>query len=181
MKTTEARNPISTAIREEKTGDAAKPDTSRFLLIAAWGMALFASILPEVMADQFFNLGIPWMNHARIAVFALLFLVTFFWYPIRPLRGFSAIWLVVYTGSEIISHLHLRWAFLENLLGNTPFVRQMQPEQFGKFALALGMMAYNVWQLWDTSWRWRYLALSVMMSAIVGVFIVLDVRALGSL
>ncbi|NUM43578.1 MAG: hypothetical protein HUU38_02645 [Anaerolineales bacterium] len=59
MKTTEVRNPISTAIREEKTGYATKPDTSRFLVIAAWGLALFASILPEVMADQFFAMGIP--------------------------------------------------------------------------------------------------------------------------
>ncbi len=46
---------------------------------------------------------------------------------------------------------------------------------------ALGMMAYNVWQLWDTSWRWRYLALSAMMSTIVVIFIVLDVRALMGL
>ncbi|GAB4579955.1 MAG: hypothetical protein Fur0022_26940 [Anaerolineales bacterium] len=46
---------------------------------------------------------------------------------------------------------------------------------------ALGMMGYNVWQLWDTSWRWRYLALSAMMSTLVGIFIVLDVRILMGL
>ncbi len=140
MKTTEARNPISIAIREEKTGDADIPDATRFLLIATWGMAVFASILPEVMADQFFDKGMPWMNNVRIAVFALLFLVTFFWHPIRPLRGFSAVWVVLFAGSEVISRFNFRWPFLENLLGNSPFVRQMQPEQFGKFALTLVMI-----------------------------------------
>jgi len=43
---------------------------------------------------------------------------------------------------------------------------------------ALGMLAYNVWQLWHTSWRWRYLALSVVMASLVGIFIYYDVRAL---
>jgi hypothetical protein len=43
---------------------------------------------------------------------------------------------------------------------------------------ALGLMAFNVWQLWPTSWRWRYLALSVVMASLVGVFIYSDVTAL---
>jgi hypothetical protein len=45
---------------------------------------------------------------------------------------------------------------------------------------ALGMMAFNVWQLWDTSWRWRYLGLSAIMGSIVTLFLYLDVRALLS-
>ena len=43
---------------------------------------------------------------------------------------------------------------------------------------ALGLMAYNVWQLWPTSWRWRYLALSAVAATLVGIFIYTDVRAL---
>jgi hypothetical protein len=43
---------------------------------------------------------------------------------------------------------------------------------------ALGMMGFNVWQLWPTSWRWRYLALSAVMASLVGVFIYVDVIAL---
>jgi hypothetical protein len=45
---------------------------------------------------------------------------------------------------------------------------------------ALGMMAFNVWQLWGTSWRWRYLGLSVVMGSIVVLFLYLDLRALLS-
>lgn len=43
---------------------------------------------------------------------------------------------------------------------------------------ALGLMAYNVWQLWPTSWRWRYLALSAVAATLVSIFIYTDVVAL---
>jgi hypothetical protein len=42
--------------------------------------------------------------------------------------------------------------------------------------LALGMIAYNVARLWNTSWRWRYLALSVVMIAILLVFLYQDYK-----
>jgi hypothetical protein len=42
--------------------------------------------------------------------------------------------------------------------------------------LALGMILYNVRRLWNTSWRYRYLALSVVMIAILVVFLVNDLR-----
>jgi hypothetical protein len=40
--------------------------------------------------------------------------------------------------------------------------------------IALGMIAYNIKRLWNTSWRWRYLALSVVMVAIIVVFLYND-------
>ncbi len=40
--------------------------------------------------------------------------------------------------------------------------------------LALGLILYNVVNLWNTSWRWRYLALSVIMISILAVFLVQD-------
>jgi hypothetical protein len=43
---------------------------------------------------------------------------------------------------------------------------------------AIGLMAFNVWQLWPTTWRWRYLAMSVVMASLVGVFIYTDIVAL---
>jgi hypothetical protein len=39
---------------------------------------------------------------------------------------------------------------------------------------ALGMIAYNIRRLWNTSWRWRYVALSVIMVAILAAFLVKD-------
>lgn len=40
--------------------------------------------------------------------------------------------------------------------------------------LALGMIGYNIKRLWNTSWRWRYLALSAIMVAILAVFLYSD-------
>lgn len=40
--------------------------------------------------------------------------------------------------------------------------------------IALGMIAYNIRRLWNTSWRWRYVALSVVMVTILAVFLVKD-------
>jgi hypothetical protein len=47
--------------------------------------------------------------------------------------------------------------------------------------LALGMIAFNIWRLWGTSWRWRYLALSAVMITILVIFLYNDLRALAAL
>jgi hypothetical protein len=36
------------------------------------------------------------------------------------------------------------------------------------------MITYNIRRLWNTSWRWRYVALSVVMISILAVFLVKD-------
>ena len=41
---------------------------------------------------------------------------------------------------------------------------------------ALGMIIYNLFRLWHTGWRWRYLTLSVVMAGIIGVFLYVDIR-----
>jgi hypothetical protein len=43
---------------------------------------------------------------------------------------------------------------------------------------ALGMIAYNVVRLWNTSWRWGYLLWSSLVVFIIGVFLYMDIRAL---
>lgn len=43
---------------------------------------------------------------------------------------------------------------------------------------ALGMIAYNIWRLWNTSWRWGYLAWSTLMVFIITVFLISDIRIL---
>ena len=44
--------------------------------------------------------------------------------------------------------------------------------------LALFMVTYNVRRLWNTSWRWRYLALSSVTVTAIVLFLYQDVRAL---
>ncbi len=42
--------------------------------------------------------------------------------------------------------------------------------------VALGVIFYNIHRLWNTSWRWRYIALSILMISILAVFMVEDIR-----
>lgn len=44
--------------------------------------------------------------------------------------------------------------------------------------IALSAILYNIYRLWNTSWRWRYIALSVLMLGILAVFMVEDIRLL---
>ncbi|TAH50842.1 MAG: hypothetical protein EYC68_13490 [Chloroflexota bacterium] len=44
--------------------------------------------------------------------------------------------------------------------------------------IALGMITFNVYRLWNTNWRYRYLALSVVMVTILLIFLYNDLRHL---
>lgn len=44
--------------------------------------------------------------------------------------------------------------------------------------IALTVIVFNVYRLWNTSWRYRYLALSVVMVGILLVFMYNDLQAL---
>lgn len=44
--------------------------------------------------------------------------------------------------------------------------------------IALTVIVFNVYRLWNTSWRYRYLALSVVMVGILLVFMYHDIQAL---
>lgn len=47
--------------------------------------------------------------------------------------------------------------------------------------LALGLIVYNAHRLWRTSWRYRYLAMSVVMVGILLVFMYNDLHTLAGL
>lgn len=44
--------------------------------------------------------------------------------------------------------------------------------------VALGAISFNIWRLWNTNWRYRYIALSVIMIGILVVFMVHDIQTL---
>lgn len=43
---------------------------------------------------------------------------------------------------------------------------------------ALGLMLFNLQRLWRTSWRWRYLALSLVAGSAIVLFLYLDLTEL---
>lgn len=46
---------------------------------------------------------------------------------------------------------------------------------------AVGLIVYNIIELWPTSWRWRYLGMGAVMLLILAVFLVEDINALIAL
>ncbi|MDX1437553.1 MAG: CPBP family intramembrane glutamic endopeptidase [Anaerolineales bacterium] len=140
----------------QPTSESTSP---RSLILIAWAITLLAGILPEIILDQAWEVSLPWLYWARIAVFAVLFLLSFFGGASRPLRGFAALWILIYTASEAVSRLDFVLAPIQGLLGGSSFVARMQPEQFGKLAVALlvvlGLLAlgYSRKQLFLTPGR----------------------------
>ncbi|KAA3642693.1 MAG: hypothetical protein DWQ07_19385 [Chloroflexi bacterium] len=47
--------------------------------------------------------------------------------------------------------------------------------------LALAMITFNIIHLWHTSWRWRYIGLSVVMVTIIAIFLYTDIQYLFNL
>ncbi|HMN28479.1 MAG TPA: hypothetical protein PKE45_10030 [Caldilineaceae bacterium] len=45
--------------------------------------------------------------------------------------------------------------------------------------VALGMIAFNLRQLWNTDWRWRYMGLSVLTVSLIIIFLYFDLRNLS--
>jgi hypothetical protein len=109
----------------------------RNLIRFTWVLVLIASIIPEILLDQIAGRTVLWLNWFRIIIFAALFLLTFLWRPIRPLRGITALLATIYLASYIISRLDFRMANFIGLLGGGSFTNRMQPEQFGKLAVTL--------------------------------------------
>lgn len=69
--------------------------TNRPQLWAAWGIVLLI-MLPEIVLRGFMQLDTPWIAPTRLVLLAALLALGFVWQPLRPLRGFVLILLVVY-------------------------------------------------------------------------------------
>jgi hypothetical protein len=46
-------------------------------------------------------------------------------------------------------------------------------------AVALGVILYNIRRLWSTNWRWKYLAMSMVMLVVIGLSVYADIRYLN--
>ncbi|MEZ4672556.1 MAG: CPBP family intramembrane glutamic endopeptidase [Anaerolineae bacterium] len=71
------------------------PTESRSLLNAAWALVLLLTI-PEIILRAFLRVDTSWMLPARIGLLGGLVALTYIWATVRPLRGFTLIFLVIY-------------------------------------------------------------------------------------
>jgi hypothetical protein len=81
------------------------------------------------------------MTWPKAGLFALLALVTLLWKPLRPLRNFFIALVLFFVLSRARVLWHFNLPFVQRLFGVSPFVSRMQPEQFGKLAVSLAMLA----------------------------------------
>ena len=99
---------------------AHETEANRPLLWAAWGIVLLIMV-PEIVLRGFMQLDTPWMAPARLGLLAALLALGFVWRPLRPLRGFVLILLVVYfvEGWFFLTFLPQTGAY-QNLVGGDP-------------------------------------------------------------
>lgn len=121
--------------------EKSKSENSRLILLAAWAITLFASILPEIILNETGQAVPPWMTWLRLGVFAVLLVISLVWQPLRPLRNFIIYWLLLFTAGELIAQVDFTLPGLQKLLGNSSFVGRLQPEQFSKLAVTLLVIA----------------------------------------
>ncbi|MCC6500383.1 MAG: CPBP family intramembrane metalloprotease [Anaerolineales bacterium] len=65
------------------------------LVLVAWVSTLLLSKLPLVIARDFLGTDIPWINYAWIGLALALWVVTFVWQPLKPLRSYFLIMGVI--------------------------------------------------------------------------------------
>jgi membrane protease YdiL (CAAX protease family) len=74
-----------------QTADPERTSSSTALVVAAWGVTLLVSRLPEIVLREGFGLSVPWMPAAVVGVSGLLWLASRFLRLLRPLSGYLAI------------------------------------------------------------------------------------------
>lgn len=120
---------------------APRPQTSRRLTAAAWGALLLASTLPDILWVELTGGPTNWLPWIKAALFAILAIAALIWNPLRPLRNYFIALVLFFVLSQARVLWHFNLPFVQRLFGTFPFVQQMQPEQFGKLAVSMAMLA----------------------------------------
>ena len=78
------------------------------LILITWLATLILSKLPLIIARDILGTDIPWITSAWIGIAALLFIATFIWQSIEPLRGYFLVLGVIYL-----------WAVFDSIIRGT--------------------------------------------------------------
>jgi membrane protease YdiL (CAAX protease family) len=114
---------------------------NRFLVVTAWTLTLFASLLPTILWNELAGGGAVWITWARLIVLGALIPAASLFRQLRPLRSFIVVLFVMNAAPELVSRINISLPFIEDVLGGGPFIRRMQPEQFADLVVSLIMIA----------------------------------------
>ncbi|MFZ5916501.1 MAG: CPBP family intramembrane glutamic endopeptidase [Chloroflexota bacterium] len=111
---------------------------SRLLVGSAWAIMLLVSLLPNILWHELAGGDTRWLFGVKVALLAVLVVITFFWKPIRPLRNFILLLLVIYLAEELIARLTALpfWQGWFGRLG-APFTVSMLGIQLGRLLVSL--------------------------------------------
>ena len=93
----------------------------RILIWTAWISTLLLSKLPLVIARDVLDTDIPWITSAWLGIAALLFVATFAWHILRPLRAYFIVLSVIYLWTAIDAFIR-GMSVWQNLMTGQPEV-----------------------------------------------------------
>lgn len=93
----------------------------RILIWTAWISTLLLSKLPLVIARDVLDTDIPWITSAWLGIAALLFVATFAWHSLKPLRAYFIVLSVIYLWTAIDAFIR-GMAVWQNLMTGQPEV-----------------------------------------------------------
>lgn len=93
------------------------------LILIAWVSTLLLSKLPLVIARDILDTDIPWIMTAWLGMAALLFVATYFWDPIKPLRGCFLVMGAIFISTGILDPFLRQSSIWQNLFsGHTGMI-----------------------------------------------------------
>lgn len=118
----------------------AKP-ANRLILAIAWAVTLLASALPAILLREITGVVPDWLLLAQIAGLSTLFLLTFLWGPIRPLRAYFVVIIVLYLAGWMLQTWLGGSALWKSLFSDSIFISSMFGIQILRVGAALIMVA----------------------------------------
>lgn len=120
--------------------EATRQPHTRWITLAAWSLALTASLLPVVLWDQITGMSTAWLGWVRITLLAVVVAVAIAWKALRPLRDFAIVLLIINAGSFFAGKLNFTYLWIQRLLGSGSLVATLQPDETGKLAITFVML-----------------------------------------
>jgi hypothetical protein len=115
-------------------------ENSWLLVGLAWGVTLLVSILPDIVLREVVHKPADWLLWGKIGATAFFVAGTFVWKPIRPLRGFFVVLLVLHLTGWVIG-LAAGTDLWRSWFRGTAFSTTMLEVQIQKLLSALVMIA----------------------------------------
>lgn len=106
-----------------------------YLSLMAWLTMIISSVLPDITLNTMIGFVPEWLVWVKVFCLVVLLMLAFQVKLLHSLMAFIAIMLALNLGTILISNISLSISNIQMFLGNSAFVRELQPNQTGKIIL----------------------------------------------